>query len=344
MTSTFTSNINLQLQGTGDNVNTWGSLLNTAVFANIDQALGSPYAANVAGSADVTLSQTNALNLVHNLTGILTGNINYIFPASAGRIVVINNGTTGAFTVTVKASGGAGVTVVQGHRQVILLDSAANTAYSLADPLTNANLTGPITSVGNTTSIASQTGTGTTFAMQAVPSFSTTIGVGATTAAASGAGISFPATQSASTDANTLDDYEEGTWTPSISAGTVGNLSVAYTTQVGQYTKIGKQVNVLWSVVTSSFTYTTASGQLLFNGFPFTSSTLSGHSNTGSLVFQGITKAGYTQFIPLLAQANATASISASGTAAARADLTITDLPTGGAVQLYGSLTYQASS
>ena len=46
----------------------------------------------------------------------------------------------------------------------------------------------------------------------------TTIGVGNATPSASGAGITFPATQSASTDANTLDDYEEGTWTPTIAA------------------------------------------------------------------------------------------------------------------------------
>ena len=42
--------------------------------------------------------------------------------------------------------------------------------------------------------------------------FPATIGVGNATPAASGAGISFPATASASSDANTLDDYEEGTW------------------------------------------------------------------------------------------------------------------------------------
>jgi hypothetical protein len=46
--------------------------------------------------------------------------------------------------------------------------------------------------------------------------FPTTIGVGDATPSASGSGISFPATQSASTNANTLDDYEEGTWTPTI--------------------------------------------------------------------------------------------------------------------------------
>jgi hypothetical protein len=40
--------------------------------------------------------------------------------------------------------------------------------------------------------------------------FPTTIGVGGATPSTSGSGISFPATQSASSDANTLDDYEEG--------------------------------------------------------------------------------------------------------------------------------------
>jgi len=139
--------------GTGDQSNAWGSVLNSQVFGNIDQALGSPYAANVAGNSDVTLSQANALNLAHNLTGVLTGSINYIFPASAGRIVIINNGTSGSFTVTVKASGGTGVVVPQGTRQFVLLDSAANTAYLLNAGI-NANLTGQVISVGNATTIA----------------------------------------------------------------------------------------------------------------------------------------------------------------------------------------------
>ena len=62
--------------------------------------------------------------------------------------------------------------------------------------------------------LASTTGTGAV-ALASLPSFTTTIGVGGATASASGTGITFPATQSASSDANTLDDYEEGTWTPS---------------------------------------------------------------------------------------------------------------------------------
>lgn len=66
----------------------------------------------------------------------------------------------------------------------------------------------------------------------------TTIGVGGATPSTSGAGITFPATQSASTDVNTLDDYEEGTWTPTFgNCGTVGSV-------VAVYTKVGRVVTV----------------------------------------------------------------------------------------------------
>jgi hypothetical protein len=51
-------------------------------------------------------------------------------------------------------------------------------------------------------------------------------------------GITFPATQSASSDANTLDDYEEGTWTPTASNfTTTGTVTIT-----GKYTKIGRVV------------------------------------------------------------------------------------------------------
>jgi hypothetical protein len=73
-------------------------------------------------------------------------------------------------------------------------------------------------------------------------SAATTIGVGNATPSASGSGITFPATQSPSSDANTLDDYEEGTWTPTQGAGltVVGAFSSS-----GTYTKIGNQVTLM---------------------------------------------------------------------------------------------------
>jgi hypothetical protein len=67
----------------------------------------------------------------------------------------------------------------------------------------------------------------------------TTIGVGGATPSTSGAGITFPATQSASTDANTLDDYEEGTWTVTATLSTSGSMT--FSTNTGYYTKVGNR-------------------------------------------------------------------------------------------------------
>jgi hypothetical protein len=82
---------------------------------------------------------------------------------------------------------------------------------------------------------------------------------------AAGAGqIAFPATQNASANANTLDDYEEGTWTASISSQV--NMSGA-TWSSGTYTKIGNLVTIQGSfscTITSSNTLTYASLTLPF--------------------------------------------------------------------------------
>ena len=66
----------------------------------------------------------------------------------------------------------------------------------------------------------------------------TTISVGDATPSSSGAGITFPATQSASSNANTLDDYEEGTWTPDLGGTTT------YSGRSGNYVKIGRVVYI----------------------------------------------------------------------------------------------------
>ena len=91
---------------------------------------------------------------------------------------------------------------------------------------------------------------------------------GASTSA-NGTGITFPATQSASSNANTLDDYEEGTWTPAQGAG----LTVvgAYSSS-GQYTKIGRSVTVFGLIAGATSVACTNNGQLC-TGLPFTPNT-----------------------------------------------------------------------
>jgi len=81
---------------------------------------------------------------------------------------------------------------------------------------------------------------------------------------ATGTGIAFPATQSASSDANTLDDYEEGDYTPTILDGVT---SVSYSTQTGRYTKIGNLVYVSARLIISGGT---TSGNVLTISLPFT--------------------------------------------------------------------------
>jgi hypothetical protein len=79
-----------------------------------------------------------------------------------------------------------------------------------------------------------------------------------------GTGITFPATQNASSNANTLDDYEEGTWTP---VPTPGSGSITAYTSSGNYTKIGRSVIISGQVTLT--TVGTAAGVLNINSFPF---------------------------------------------------------------------------
>ena len=84
---------------------------------------------------------------------------------------------------------------------------------------------------------------------------------GASTSA-TGVGITFPATQSASSDANTLDDYEEGTWTPNQGSGltVVGAFSSS-----GTYTKIGRQITITGTVAGATSVAISAGGTICTN-------------------------------------------------------------------------------
>ena len=68
--------------------------------------------------------------------------------------------------------------------------------------------------------------------------------------------------------ANALDDYEEGTWTPTLYF-TSSDGDKSYVQQTGTYTKVGNLVNCQGFVRISE---TTASGNVRFGGFPFTPS------------------------------------------------------------------------
>jgi hypothetical protein len=97
-----------------------------------------------------------------------------------------------------------------------------------------------------------------------------------------GAGITF---NGDTATANELDDYEEGTWTPTI-VGSVTAGTASYSTQVGSYTKIGQQVTVQFHLV---YTGGTGTGNLRVSGLPFTAGSVSARVFVGAAVLVNIT-------------------------------------------------------
>lgn len=124
------------------------------------------------------------------------------------------------------------------------------------------------------------------------------------TVSGSGMGIAFPATQSASTNANTLDDYEEGTFTPVVSGTTTAGTGT-YDYQIGRYIKVGKLVTFTIDV---RWTAHTGTGDLTVTGLPFTSVNVTDYNSPASFITSSVSlTAGY---IGIASVANNTTSVS----------------------------------
>ncbi len=141
--------------------------------------------------------------------------------------------------------------------------------------------------------------------------------------------LSFPATQNASADANTLDDYEEGTWTPTYKTTGTDFSSVTYAIAAGKYTKVGRMVTVVGLLRTSSITAGGATGTVLIGGLPFTSSS----SNDDYATVPIGTSSGFAVNHPSTGRASAgTTSLELlyrDASDGATTDLAISDLATG---------------
>ena len=98
--------------------------------------------------------------------------------------------------------------------------------------------------------------------------------------------LTFPATQAASAGANTLDDYEEGTWTPALADDDLNGSAEGqgYSVQVGRYTKIGNRVYYNFRLLMTSIGSLTTSQQARIVGLPFTSNST---ANNGAAIGVG---------------------------------------------------------
>jgi hypothetical protein len=251
-------------------------------------------ALSVAGGVGTTvLTRDQAAVRILELTGALTGNRTLEVPAVAWIWSVFNN-TSGAFSLTLKTNAGTGIAVTQGKRTLLYCDGTnvvdvveMLSALSIAGALTvggTATFNGALTaSPANASVTLSPTGSGTVTVNPATAGTLNNVAIGGTTAAAvkgttgtftgaldlsaAGAGqISFPATQNPSSGANVFDDYEEGTWTPSVNFGG-GTTGITYGDRQGRYIKIAKSVNIFMRVSMTS--KGSSAGLAQVTGLPF---------------------------------------------------------------------------
>jgi len=116
MASTYTP-LGVELMATGENAGTWGTKTNTNLNI-IEQISGGYVELSIAGGAgtqavDKTDGGTGSAvaTRVIKFTGSITGNRVITFPVLTENFYLINNGTSGAYTVQLKAATGSGATV-----------------------------------------------------------------------------------------------------------------------------------------------------------------------------------------------------------------------------------------
>ena len=100
--------------------------------------------------------------------------------------------------------------------------------------------------------------------------------------------INFPSTQVASADANTFDDYEEGTFAPSLIASTSGTVTLDFTTLA--YTKVGRVVTITGEVQVNSVS--SPVGDITLGNLPFPNSGLSQRASRVGMFIEAISLAG----------------------------------------------------
>jgi len=124
MTSTFSTNKNLELPANGDYVNTWNIPVNSDMSI-IDAALGGTTSLN-ASSGSVTLTAAQYQKMILNVTGSIAANVTYTIPSGVGGQWVVKNLTTGGYSVIIASAGGGSSATVANNTVVTAVSDGTN--------------------------------------------------------------------------------------------------------------------------------------------------------------------------------------------------------------------------
>ena len=163
------------------------------------------------------------------------------------------------------SAGGSNTSSLAGNTQAIFANTAASDSISRVAIIAGATTGFSVLDFGDTA--ASNSG-GITYAHQH-DRISFGASGGTTRASIDSDGLKFGTDTAA---ANALDDYEEGTWTPTIDASSSSPSSITYTTQGGCYQKVGNTVHISGYVYVATSGLSGGSGSLEIKGFPYTAS------------------------------------------------------------------------
>jgi hypothetical protein len=156
MSSTYSTNLAIELIGAGDQAGNWGSTTNTNLGTLLEQAISGYVTQAVSTGTDTTLAMTNgasatARNMFIELTGTGGASTNLIVPANK-KLYFIYNNSTGA--VTVKVSGQTGVSV-PATAKILLVSNGTDivnaTNYMATLTAGSASVTGTLGVAGTTT-------------------------------------------------------------------------------------------------------------------------------------------------------------------------------------------------
>lgn len=176
MASTYSTNLAIELIGTGDQSGTWGVTTNTNLGTLIEQAISGyvTQAITDGSGATTTITIPNgatgvARNMFIEMTGALTFSTTSLVVPANKKLYFIYNNTTGGYAVQVKVSGQTGVSVPNGKKVILVCNGtdvvdATNymSTLALGTALTAANGGTGLTSPGASGNLLQSTGSGWT--------------------------------------------------------------------------------------------------------------------------------------------------------------------------------------
>lgn len=130
MSSTYTTNLRLEKQGSGENAGSWGDRLNDNVIDLVDQAVGSYTSISLAADSHTLTTNNGATDEARSaalyLHGTLTSSVDVNVPDNIEKVYIVRNNTSGSFDVTIKSTSETnGFVAPQGTTCVVFTDGVS---------------------------------------------------------------------------------------------------------------------------------------------------------------------------------------------------------------------------